>query len=493
MNRSAALVGTGQALLILGLWAGIAGRWFPLGVPGEWEWQRLPASIRVDPLPLAGAGLVVIGFAGFAALGVRALQRSISVARETAWVTALAVVSIVAQGVVQEGAPEGYGLAKWIVALQSKGSSGYATVARTEMPAGIGAFLRTYPAWIERQDSLHIGTHPPGLFIVARILGDLTRAHPDLARWVVDQAPGSIQPAIRTTRGIGSLPRDEAAALVLTGALTLIGSALTVIPLYLLARARGTAPLAWGAATLWPLLPGALLFQPTPDTAFSFLSMAALASAAWSVRLQAWPARIVLAIGAGTILAIGMQFTLVFLAVGLVVAILLGFTPSAGGWRSRVLLMGLVGLGFGLATGGWWLATQANPMSIWWSNQQHHAGFYRNNPRSWWAWTGENLVESLVAVGLPTSFWVLLALRSPRSIPTSCWAALAVLVLLTASGRSLSEVARLWLPMYPPFLVAAAGAWERQGVSSTSLGGTIALVGVQTLVLQCLIQVVYPI
>ena len=36
------------------------------------------------------------------------------------------------------------------------------------------------------------------------------------------------------------------------------------------------------------------------------------------------------------------------------------------------------------------------------------------------------------------------------------WITLATLALLTLSGRNLSEVARLWLPLMPPLVVAAA-------------------------------------
>ncbi len=68
-----------------------------------------------------------------------------------------------------------------------------------------------------------------------------------------------------------------------------------------------------------------------------------------------------------------------------------------------------------------------------------------------------------------------------------------MLAALTVSGRSLSEVARLWLPMYPAILLGPAVTWERWGASPASLGWTVALVGLQTLALQTLIQVVYPV
>ncbi len=271
---------------------------------------------------LAFAGLAILGFVGFVARGARALGGEPSRMRQAAWVAMLAVAGVMVQAVVQEGAPEGLGLAKWIIALQNSGSSGYHSVARHAMPGGLGPFLADYPAWIQRQDSLHIGTHPPGLFVLARVLDDLTRQHPSWTRQVVALAPGSAGAAIRLYQGNRSLTRDEAAALALTGALTLLGSALSVIPLYLLARAAGSARVAWAAAVLWPLLPAAIMFQPTADTALPVVSLSALAAAAWAARLRRTSLRFALATLAGVILAVGMQFTLVFLAVGLVVAII---------------------------------------------------------------------------------------------------------------------------------------------------------------------------
>ncbi len=483
-----------QGLIVVGFAVGIARRWFPLGVPGEWEWLRLGDTIQVGFVSLGIAALAVLAFAGFAALGVRSLARTDRGSTEVAWVSALALASILVQGAVQEGAPEGYGLAKWIIALENSGSSGYQTVAKTAMPGGLGPFLRDYPTWIKAQDSLHIGTHPPGLFVLARSIADLSRANPDLARWVVDHAPGSSGLAVRASRASEMLSRGHAAALVLTGALTLVGSALTVVPLYLLARATGSRGLAWSSATLWPLMPSALMFQPTADTAFPLLAVSAMACAVWAVRSSRRTTRFSLSFLSGLTLALGMELTLAFLAVGLVVAIILGAASGQGGWRSMIALVASTGLGFLLATIAWWASTSANPFSIWWTNQAHHAEFYRGYPRSRLAWAWVNLIESTVAVGLASSAWAVLGLSTrPRTIPAAAWATLAILIVLTVSGRSLSEVSRLWLPMYPAILLVSGKTWERFGAGPASLAWTVGLVGFQTLFLQAMIQVVYPI
>ena len=73
------------------------------------------------------------------------------------------------------------------------------------------------------------------------------------------------------------------------------------------------------------------------------------------------------------------------------------------------------------------------------------------------------------------------------------WATLFVLALLTLSGKNLSEVARLWLPMMPPLLVAAGAGFERLEGGARTLASSLALVGLQTLILEATIQVVYPV
>jgi hypothetical protein len=59
----------------------------------------------------------------------------------------------------------------------------------------------------------------------------------------------------------------------------------------------------------------------------------------------------------------------------------------------------------------------------------------------------------------------------------------------------MGEVARLWMLFMPPLLIAAGSAYERlaPGAAPLALGGSIALVGLQTLGLQTMIQVVYPV
>jgi methylthioxylose transferase len=488
MRRLALFVVLAQSAVVAAFAVALRSGSMPLGVPGEWEWQRLRVATEGSSMILGLVGLLL--FAGFVAAGFHSLSRPNKPGLEGVWLTGLALGAILVQGVVQEGAPIGYGLSKWIIALHAPGSSGYYTVAKKQM-ADPRRFLADYPAWIEKQDALHIGTHPPGLFLVAKGMLSAMEANPALSRSVVAFSPPSVSNAIVAYRDSLDLPRADAAGLALTGALTLIACSLTVVPLYLLARSSLPAPAAWASAAFWPLVPSALLFQPTADTAFPLLSTSALALACWAGR-GGLKAGLTLCFLAGLTLAVGMFFTLAYLPVGLVVALVL--LSSAGlSWPRKAGLILATGAGFLLGTLAWWAATSANPFAIWWVNQRNHGRFYLEYPRSYVAWMLENPVELAIALGLPASVWALVGLVSPCRVPRVGWATVLVLAILTISGKNLSEVARLWLPLMPPLLVVAGWGFAKVGGRGWELAGSVALVGLQVLILEVTIQVVYPI
>jgi methylthioxylose transferase len=487
MRRIAWIVVGAETVLVAAFTVALRSGRMPLGVPGQWEWQRIKAA--PSGLQLLMGLATVSAYSIFAWAGYRALSTKEDGRGVKAWLLGLVLASVAVQGVVQEAAPDGYGLSKWIFALHSPGSSGYYTVAKAQM-GNARRFLADYPGWIEKQDALHVGTHPPGLFLLARMMLDTMEAHPVAARLICDFSPPSAASAIRVFQGSLSLPRADAAGLALTGALTLMACACTVVPIYALARSSLSAPASWASAAFWPLVPSALMFQPTADTSFPLLSTTALALTCWAGRAGSRQG-LALCTASGLVMALGMIFTLAFLPVGLVVALVLLTTPETSRGR-RIALILATGLGFLVGTLAWWAATSANPFAIWWVNQRNHARFYVEYPRSYLAWVVENPIELSVALGLPTMAWALIGLGSPKQAPRVALAAVFVLFVLTISGKNLSEVARLWLPLMPPLLVAAGAGFSRLGDSSWTLAGTIVLVGLQALVLEATIQVVYP-
>jgi hypothetical protein len=316
-----------------------------------------------------------------------------------------------------------------------------------------------------------------------------------LAGILADSMPSSVKAGFRSLDA--PIRRSERAALYATALLTLFACAGTVVPLYLLARATMPATTALAAAALWPLAPAANLFQPDADTTYPLLSTMAWAFAAWAARTQLGrhrPATVSLALAAasGLVMAFGMMFTLAFLPVGLIVALIIG-TDRALSPPARVVLIVATGVGFLAFVLAGWIVSGANPFVVWSWNLHHHARFYDEYPRTYRLWLWANWIELAIAIGLPTIVWSVVGLFAPRSVPRVVWATLFALALVDLTGRNMGEVARLWMLFTPPFFIAAARGFERLGGGPISLGVTTALVGFQTLALQSMIQVVYPV
>jgi MFS family permease len=323
--------------------------------------------------------------------------------------------------------------------------------------------------------------------------------NPALADLLLDHMPPSLAIGFKQLEGMDghAIRRSERASLYATALLTLLACAGTVVPLYLLARAALPAPAAWAAAAFWALAPSANLFQPVADTTYPFLSTSAWALAAWASRSQRGLDRpsalgLLLAATSGVVMAFGMVFTLAFLPVGLITALFIIFDRSVS-LRMRAVLILVIGAGYLAFVLGGWLVTGADPFIIWRWNLHHHARFYNEYPRTYRRWLWVNPIEMAIALGLPTIIWCLAGLFAPRRMPLSVWATLFVMTLANLTGRNMGEVARLWMLFMPPFLIAAGDGLTRLGGGPVTLGLSVALVGAQTLALQSMIQVVYPV
>ncbi|WP_165064738.1 hypothetical protein [Paludisphaera rhizosphaerae] len=487
-----------SALLVAGLLAGIKTGRLPLGVAGEWEWSRI--TVALSPLWLLVSAVGVAAYGGYAALGFRALGvPSRRGWRETGWVTGLTASAVLLQVLIATGAPEGYDLTRWGFVHCTKGATGYYDIAREQAASDPWKFLADYPTWIESQDVFHIGTHPPGLIATHALLLNLMGRHPSAADFLLATAPPSViagfqQAAIASER---TIPRADRAEMYLISLLTLLAAAGAVAPLYLMARESLPPQLAWASAAFWPLAPALNLFQPGADAAYPFFSAGALAAAAWAVRINGAPGflgwlSILLGVVSGAVMAFGMMYTLAFLPVGLIVALVV-LSRLSTLWRRRFATIAWIGVGFLTFVGLAWLITSADPIVVWRWNLHHHARFYDSYPRSYLPWLLINPVELAIAAGIPTALWCLTgALADHRYVPRAAWSAIAVVTLANLTGRNMGEVARLWMIFLPPLLTAAGLGLTRLGGGSRTVFATILLLGIQTLGLQCLIQVVYP-
>jgi hypothetical protein len=491
------LVLLAQGVLVALLTAAVGARLMPLGIPGEWEWLRVHG--RPPLLGLFFSGLAVAAYCGFVALGFRAVAAPrLARPRETGWLAGLLGASIAIQVLIPTGAADEYDLTKWAYVNYFGASTGYYQVARTQAVSDPWRFLAAYPVWIQRQDSLHIGTHPPGLIVVQCLLLRSMERNPGLADMLLRSMPFSTAEGFRQLEKMDrkTIPRADRAALYLSSLITLLACAGTVIPLYLLARSALPAPAAWVAAALWPLAPAANLFQPDADAAYPLLSTLALALAAWAARRVQGDRGLVpglaLALGSGLVIALGTFFTLAFLPVGLIVALMIVLAPEVVSRRKAGLILA-VGTGFLILSALGWAVTGAAPITVWKWNLKNHARFYVEYPRTYLAWLVVNPIELAIALGLPAAVWCIIGLASPRSVPRSAWATVAVLVLLNVVGRNMGEVARLWMLFLPPLLPAAGAGFARLGGGPRVLAISTGLLGFQTLALQAMIQGVYPV
>ena len=185
------------------------------------------------------------------------------------------------------------------------------------------------------------------------------------------------------------IPGADCAALYLSSLITLFACAGTVVPLYLLARSALTPSAAWVAASLWPLAPAANLFQPDADAAYPFVSTVALALAAWASRWSQGNRRIIpallLAFASGLVMAMGTFYSLAFLPVGLIVALVIMLAPDVN-YRKKAGTILAVGGGFLIVIGLGWAITGADPITVWRWNLKNHARFYLEYPRTYLYW-----------------------------------------------------------------------------------------------------------
>ncbi len=497
MRTKIRLILLAQAVLVILLAAAIASKRMPLGIPGEWEWLRVHARPALAGLFLSA--VAVAAYCVFVGLGLRAVASPrVALPREAGWLAGLWGASIAIQVFIPAGAADVYDLTKWAYVNYFGASSGYYQVARKQAVADPWRFLVEYPVWIQSQDSLHIGTHPPGLIVTQCLLLRVMEQYPGVAKALERSMPFATAEGFRQLERMDRrlIPRADRAALYLSSLVTLLACAGTVVPLYLLARSALSPSGAWVAAALWPLAPAANLFQPDADAAYPLVSALALALAAWAARSargqRGVAASLALAFASGLVMALGTFFTLAFLPVGLIVGLVIVLAPEVVSRRKAGLILA-VGAGFLIVTALGWAVTGADPVTVWTWNLRNHARFYVEYPRTYLAWLVVNPIELAIALGLPATVWCIIGLKSPRSVPWSSWATVAVLFLLNVVGRNMGEVARLWMLFLPPLLPAAGAGFASLAGGPRVLAISAGLLGFQTLALQAMIQVVYPV
>ena len=454
----------------------------PLGIPGEWTWNRQAHGHFIEHgffmlIPLA-AGFALLEFSS---LGTRRLGASVRRFEVLTWLVLLAVLTFVWLSVVQTAAAPAHWQLKPNWVLYDPGSSGYFLTAQREI-TGISSFLAGYEQRVAEGDVLHLGTHPPGLFLFHHSMLELCKSSTALTDVVLSTQPSMYADAFTTVEREVSLAGDalteaERAALWLAALLTQFIAALTVVPIYVLARQTHDRSTAWRIATLWPFVPALAVFLPRSDALLPLFGTAMLASwlAASGHGMRRQPAGMpltfcVFAGGlSGLCFWLGMMTSLAVLPVALLCFVLTAgdiCTRVRQDGRSKTVKWNLIAafcggvLVFLLATAALYIIHDLNMFNVWMCNIRKHAGFYEEFERTWWKWSLVNPVELSFAVGLPVAFVVGMgAIRTLREragmAPEHVLQVLSVLGvwgLLHISGKNLGEAARLWLFVIPWFL-----------------------------------------
>lgn len=478
-------------VILLGSAVSLGVLWFssiPLGIPGEWVWQRvkIQPDFAFNILGGAIAAALYIGYVEYIRDRWDDPARPVPSLESAGCLAGLFVVAFAWLWVVQEVAPVEARLGKSAFVLYYPSSSGYFTRARYEQP-NTAQLLSTYEDLMRQGDVLHTGTHPPGLFLVFRGLITFCEAYPGFANLLDSFQPWSFRaasdvitrnvPLSATSRSF--VPTDRSVIWLAT-LLVMAAASLVVVPLFFLISRYRSPSTAWFCASFWPAIPAVAIFVPKSDVAFSFIGVMVV----W-LWLAAWERRsLMISVFAGLVAWCGLICSLAFLPVFLATALMtLGaacifrrddgassndsvesvVAPAIG--AKRWLCIASAGVGFLVPTAMLWWTAHVNMLNVWLMNYRNHANFYRQYTRTYWKWLFVNPIELSYAVGWPLAFGALVASVSlltvllgkrKRILPVNVFAsALAVLFvwsLLWLTGKNSGEAARLWI-IFMPWLI----------------------------------------
>ena len=448
----------------------IAGSAVPLGVPGEWSWQRLPSDGNSGAMLLLAALSLLPAAAGYLAVcywGLAGIESRGRMAR-CVWLTLLSTAAFAWLWCVIDASPDPvHRLGRGPIVHYYPAFSGYFLEARR--PDDFSGALEDYEAKMADGDVLHIGTHPPGLIIAHRGLLAFFRGFPAVSDLVLAIRPASVRDAqnqVIVPFPVGDGPplaKADLAALWAATLIVMLAGALTVIPLYMLAAAGSSRRAGWQAACFWPLVPALAIFIPKSDALLPLLGMGIVAAWWPSSRRSRWGVVV-----AAVLFWVGMLTTLATLTIGCLLLLLTLYDLArVETWNRRdavvrtawdILLAGEI---VAVCTLVFWLLSDVNLINVWWWNFVNHERFYSEYDRTYWKWLIANPIELCFAVGLPLVAmifvgWRGLDWRIPPLVPV-----FATVGLLWLSGKNSGEAARLWLFLMPWLIWISAGVWSR--------------------------------
>ncbi|MFN0195157.1 MAG: hypothetical protein ACKVT0_00300 [Planctomycetaceae bacterium] len=465
----------------------LGGRWgMPLGIPGEWTWERIEwtADNRADAFWGMLSAIIAGGlYVAFALWGAHQLRDHAGLRKSIHW---LAGLWIVANGwifALQSAPLTPYNLTRsgWVTYYPT--ISGYFFHARHRID-DLDSFLSGYERWMAEGDVLHVGTHPPGLYILNLACLRSCEASPLLTDLLILTTPPDVdrglnEIAVHNRDPSQILRRPDRAALwgmiLLTHGLSLAA----IFPLYGLVRYHFPAQSAWRVVTLWPLVPALAVFLPKTDALYPLLTLTIIWASLQSIRRQSW----IWGLVAGLLMWLGMLCSLAVLPAMLLNMLLIlwelrypystipktGVVVSFMDCAKRAYVpLATMATAFLLAVATMWWVFDLNLWNCWLLNYQNHSGFYAQYPRTYWKWLLVNPWELSLAVGLPVAVCLMHLLLRYRALLSklprnACGPFLfcpLVWGLLWLSGKNMGEAARLWIFLMPWVLWLLAGLWH---------------------------------
>ena len=496
----------------------------PLGVtgstanaPNEWTWLRydwqeagfltvLPALFMVSI-----AGIAHILLARWGAESVIRFSRS----GRCLLILALVVSGFVWLSLVQRCVPYSWSALKPNLVLYDPGASGYFNLSLRSDDTST-EFLAGYEAIVSGgEDVLHLGTHPPGLFLMHRGLISLCESSEKLTDCVLATQPKRFDKAFRLVEAQLAPPmRDhERAALWLAVLLSQLAAAATVIPLYWLIALTATVAsnrikeprrIAWMAACFWPLIPALGIFLPKSDALYPFFFTLTLPLWFYALFRRSYCAAAVTGIlvwlcALASLAVLPVCFVLVLSTCMLAITARRDASECTFDLAFSIRAVMLAASALGLCVAGFWLLTDVNCVSIWFYNLKNHSAFYDRFTRTYWKWLLVNPLELLLAIGAPLSVVGIAGLVSCgkraieksnskrfanylRSVSILSLTTAATLLLLWLSGKNNGEAARLWIFLMPWIVWIAASAINSETRTPAQTRVWVYLLAMQALV-----------
>jgi len=421
----------------------------PAPMSAEWRWPRYaePPYGRLW-LPSSALLLYLVLFVWIDRLDAARL----SWRRRVALLVALMLAALLVQGgVLYLARPE-------ITTLlfernASPLADGYYTAALTV--DDVGNFLQSYPARMPTFLSDHARTHPPGFPLLHWVAWHTLGRWSPLRTWVRWHAC----PTLR----VNGLAADQMTSVLVVGLATPLLSALALLPVYALARRRGGIRAGLRAAGIFALVPAFTLFAPQMDQLFPLLTGLILWAfvVGWERQRLGWLLASGLLLSLATFLSLGLAALALWLSLYAVARWLAG----SPGWTWRRLAAAGLAVGAGTAA-LWlicWLTLGLDPLAVVRTGVAQHFEIVTGR-RDYRLWVGYNFYDFAAFLGLPLAFlFAARVLTSFRYAAGRHWhkvdavaaATALTLLILDLSGTSRGEVARLWLFLTPPAVLAA--------------------------------------